>query len=69
MTTFERLILIAYMLFAWTYMYLTYMSISHNKTWCNVVIDMLISAIFGLISFPMVLAADIWNKLNKEEQR
>lgn len=69
MTTFERIALIVYALFAWSYMFHAYMSTTYNKTWYDIVFYMIISASIGIICFPVVFAEDIWKKLNKEEQQ
>lgn len=66
MTEFEIIILIALYLFAFSYMANSY-GMADKRTWKDVLLIIVVAATFGIISFPMTLAGDIWYKLNKEE--
>lgn len=69
MTTFETLILIALCLFAFSYMAHWFGLFNEHNTWLDKVLVLLIAGTIGVLSFPMVFAEDIWNKLNKEEKQ
>lgn len=67
MTTFETLILIALCLFAFSYMAHCFDLFDEHNTWLDRVLALLEAGTIGILSFPMIFAGDIWNKLNKEE--
>jgi hypothetical protein len=72
MTPFEIIILVALYLFAFGYMANSY-GLSECNTeyniWKDVFLVVLVAGTIGVIHFPVTFAEDIWNKLNKEEQK
>ena len=66
MTNFELVIVTIYCLFAWAYMIRAF-GFDNDRTWVTRLLTMIL-AILGIVWFPMVIAEDIWKKLNKEQQ-
>ena len=64
MTTFEALVLIFYMTFAFGYMVNVLGINETDSAWLRLVI-VLTALTFGMFWFPIVLGIDIYNKLHK----
>lgn len=68
MTTFESIILVALYTFAFAYS-------AHDfglRKYDILIVKLLVvimAATIGVLCFPTIIAGDIWNKLNKEEQQ
>ena len=67
MTPFEIIICIALYLFAFSYTANSFYMPNKHNTWKDRLLLVLTAGTIGVIYFPMILAIDIWNKLNNEE--
>jgi len=64
MTTFETLVLVFYMAFAFGYMVKTLGIEETDSAWLRLFL-VLIALTTGMIWFPVVFGNDVYNKLNK----
>lgn len=69
MSNFEIIILITLYLFALSYMANSLGLFEEYNTRMDKIGIILAAGTFGVILFPMMFAADIWKKLNNEEQQ
>ena len=65
MTHFEFALVIIYCLFAWIYVTHAF-GIDNNEKWWTRLLTIIFAIIPGIIYFPMIIAEDIWKKLNKK---